>query len=270
VTVARVAIIGATGRMGRALLAALPEFSSLRLAAAVTIPAHESLGRDAGEAADLRSAGVLLTSDLATALSGGIDVAIDFSSVTSTAATLVACRSARVPLLIGTTGLGPDLDAAIGDAGREIPVLAAANTSLALNVLLELVRRASRALPASFDIDIIEAHHRHKVDAPSGTALALGRAIAEGRGQPLPAEPVLTGSQPGPRPEGPIGFAVVRGGDVVGEHEVRFLGGGEQLRLTHLATDRAIFARGALAAAAWLAGQPPARYGMADFLFKDQ
>jgi 4-hydroxy-tetrahydrodipicolinate reductase len=155
-------------------------------------------------------------------------------------------------------------------ASIKVPVLVSANTSLALNVLLDLVERAARVLPVTYDIEIFEAHHRHKVDAPSGTALALGQAAATGRGEQLPADPDLTGAQPGARASGGIGFSVVRGGDVVGEHDVRFLGEGEQLRLTHVATDRAIFARGAVAAATWLVGQPPKRYRMADFLFSKQ
>jgi 4-hydroxy-tetrahydrodipicolinate reductase len=149
-------------------------------------------------------------------------------------------------------------------------VLVSANTSLALNVLLELVQRAARALPDSYDIEIFEAHHRHKVDAPSGTALVLGEAAAAGRGERLQRPLNLTGKEPGARARGGIGFSVVRGGDVVGEHDVRFLGQGEQLRLSHVATDRAIFARGAVAAALWLAKRPAARYKMADFLFDKQ
>ena len=147
-----------------------------------------------------------------------------------------------------------------------MPVLVSANTSLALNVLLELVRQAAAALPPSYDIEIFEAHHRHKVDAPSGTALALGDAAATGRGESL-ARPVgLTGAQAGARSAGGIGFSVARGGDVVGEHEVRFLGVGEQLRLEHVATDRAIFARGAVRAAHWVVQQRPGVYDMQDVL----
>ncbi len=163
----------------------------------------------------------------------------------------------------------PGYDAAtegrLAESARHVPLLVAANTSLALNVLLNLVRAAARALPDSYDIEIVETHHRHKVDAPSGTALALGRAAAEGR-DVVSGEPQLTGNRPGPRVRGTIGYAVARGGDVVGEHDVRLLGGGEQLRLSHIATDRAIFATGALTAARWLLGRPAGRYGMADVL----
>ena len=151
-------------------------------------------------------------------------------------------------------------------------MLVSANTSLALNVLLELVRARGRVrCRQAYDIEIFEAHHRHKVDAPSGTALALGEAAAAGRGEQhaATAEPHGCRSR-GPRETGGIGFSVVRGGDVVGEHDVRFLGSGEQLRLTHVATDRAIFARGAWQPPRWLVGRPPGRYRMADFLFAKQ
>jgi 4-hydroxy-tetrahydrodipicolinate reductase len=172
--------------------------------------------------------------------------------------------------MVGTTGLDAATQARLDAAASRIPVLVSANTSLALNVLLDLVERAAGALPVSYDIEIFEAHHRHKVDAPSGTALALGDAAARGRGERLPHAPALTGVRPGARATTGIGFSVARGGDVVGEHDVRFLGTGEQLRLTHVATDRAIFARGAVAAAAWLVGRAPGRYRMADFLFQKQ
>jgi 4-hydroxy-tetrahydrodipicolinate reductase len=171
--------------------------------------------------------------------------------------------------MIGTTGLTAETRQRICAAARRVPVLVSANTSLALNVLLELVRRAAQALPDTYDIEIVEAHHRHKIDAPSGTALVLGDAAAAGRGATLTRPVSLTGSAPGARGTG-IGFSVIRGGDVVGEHDVLFLGAGEQLRLSHIATDRAIFARGALAAALWLVGRPANSYQMADFLFEKQ
>ena len=261
----KVTIIGATGRMGLAMVRALVEFPALALHAAVTNPGHPDAGRDVGELAGRGPLGVTIVTDVATALAGA-DVAIDFSSASATAGNVAACARARVPLMLGTTGLGDDAEAALAAAAREIPLVVAANTSLALNVLLELVRRAAKALPVGYDIEIFEAHHRHKVDAPSGTALALARAAAEGRGERLPARPQPTGVQPGPRDTGGIGFSVVRGGDVVGEHEVRFLGQGEQLKLGHVATDRTIFARGALTGAAWLVGKPAGRYKMADVL----
>jgi 4-hydroxy-tetrahydrodipicolinate reductase len=213
--------------------------------------------------------GVQVTSDIRSA-PGSLDVVIDFSRADAVAATAEACAAAGVALMIGTTGLDQATQSRIDKSAGKIPVLVSANTSVALNVLAELVRLASRSLPLEYDIEIFEAHHRHKVDAPSGTALLLGDAAAEGRGQRLERPVSLTGAQGGARGAGGIGFSVVRGGDVVGEHDVRFLGTGEQLRLSHVATDRAIFARGALAAASWLVGRPAGRYTMADFLFSKQ
>jgi len=246
----KVVIIGAGGRMGGALMRCLPEFPDLALHAAIE---HRPVQ------------GVNTTTDLPSALAGAT-IAIDFSSATATAGNARACARAGVPVLIGTTGIDATAQAVLDEAGQHIPLILAANTSLALNVLLGLVRQAAQALPPGYDIEIVETHHRHKVDAPSGTALALGRAAAAGRGEALPERPALTGSLPGPRPTGGIGFAVLRGGDVVGEHEVRLLGPGEQLTLGHFATDRHIFARGALTAARWLVGKAPGRYQMSDVL----
>lgn len=264
----RVGIVGATGRMGMELIRAVQASEQGTLAAAIARAGHTAIGSDAATLAGLPAAGVKVGASLTDALKG-LEVIIDFSRAEVVAATLDACVAAGVPLMIGTTGLDTATQQKLQQASTRIPVLLAANTSLALNVLLELVERAARALPAGYDIEIVEAHHRHKVDAPSGTALALGEAAAAGRGIELPRPVPLTGSSPGPRAAG-IGFGVVRGGDVVGEHDVRFLGPGEQLKLTHVATDRAIFARGAVAASIWLARQPPGRYRMADFLFPNQ
>lgn len=264
----RVAIVGATGRMGLELLKALHTADGASLAAAIERAGHPAVGKDANVMAGLLPGGVMVGSELTSALPG-VDVAIDFSRAEAVAATADACAAAGVALMVGTTGLDATTQGRLDAAARHVPVLLAANTSLALNVLLELVRRAARALPAGYDIEVTEAHHRHKVDAPSGTALALGQAAAEGRELTLPRPVPLTGSVHGARSPG-IGFSVIRGGDVVGEHDVRFLGTGEQLLLSHVATDRAIFARGAVAAALWLAGRPPGRYQMADFLFPGQ
>jgi 4-hydroxy-tetrahydrodipicolinate reductase len=270
VAAARVVIIGVSGRMGQALVRAAGELPALRITAAVASASSSSLGRDAGLLAGMQPLGVEVTSDLATAL-GAADVAVDFSQPHATRANIAACRAARKPLLIGTTGIAtevtePELEA----AASEIPLLIAPNTCLGVALLTELVRRAARALPAEFDIEIIEAHHRMKRDAPSGTALALARAAGEGRGvkagEALPGSPA---SRLGPRRQGEIGLAVVRGGDIIGEHTVLFAGPGEELRLSHRAGDRAIFARGALRAALWLPGRPPGRYGMNDIIYSD-
>ena len=262
--VLRAVIIGATGRMGQALLRVAHERSDLRIAGAVAGAESAQLGRDAGEIAGVGRLGVPIVSDLSAALTE-CDVALDFSRSSATAANLAACCAAGKPVLVGTTGLPAEVMNELERAARHIPLLVAANTSLGITLLLELVHESARALPLDFDVEILESHHRHKRDAPSGTALALGAAVAQARGQSL--EDVAVDHRAGRanvREEGEIGFAVVRGGDLAGEHTVLFAGTGEQLVLTHRATDRAIFARGALTAAAWLVGRPPGRYMMRD------
>jgi 4-hydroxy-tetrahydrodipicolinate reductase len=263
--VIRAAIIGVSGRMGRALVRAASISPDISIVAAVASAQSSALGKDAGELAGVGATGVQVTADLATALSQ-VDVAIDFSNPQATQSNLTACREARKPLLIGTTGFATDLTAAFAVAARDIPLLVAPNTSLGVTLLIELVRQAARALPAQFDIEIIEAHHRMKRDAPSGTALALGKAAAEGRGRPLGSEESAVRKEGVARQDGEIGFAVVRGGDIVGEHTVLFAGMGESLTLSHQATDRAIFARGALQAAAWLESRPAGQYFMRDLV----
>jgi 4-hydroxy-tetrahydrodipicolinate reductase len=254
----RAAVIGISGRMGLALVRAASESKDIAITAAVASPDSSALGKDAGELAAVGRLGVTVTSDLAAALAQA-DVAIDFSNAGATQTNLAACCQARKPLLIGTTGFTPGIE--FEAAAREIPLLIAPNTSLGVTVLVELVRQAAAALPPSFDIEIIEAHHRMKQDAPSGTALALGRAAAEGRGLDATG-PVRREGEP--RQGSEIGFAVVRGGNIVGEHDVLFAGMGESLTLSHRATDRAIFARGALRAAVWLQSRAPGRYFMRD------
>ena len=266
----RVVIIGASGRMGCTLLRTAGEFPELRLSGAIASACSTALGRDAGELAGGAPLGVAISADLPSALAAA-DVAIDFSHADATVEHLAECEAAGIPLLIGTTGFAPDLERRLAAAARHIALLVAANTSLGVTLLVELVRTAAEALPGSFDIEILETHHRLKRDAPSGTALALARAAGEGRGQS--AEQALAGAgaaRAGARAAGQIGFAVRRGGDVIGEHEVRFFGAGESLELAHRATDRAIFARGALTAALWLAQQPAGRYFMRDIFFKNQ
>ena len=265
----RVGVVGVAGRMGLELVRAITAEPAAKLSAAIDRAGGTAIGQDAGSLAGGSPCGVLVAPDLVAVLRD-VDVIIDFSRAEAVGATARACAQANVALMIGTTGLDADTQQQIDAAAARIPLLVSANTSLALNVLVELVRRAAEALPGSYDIEILETHHRRKVDAPSGSALALGDAAAAGRGEALQRPVSLTGAQPGPRGTGGIGFAVARGGDVVGEHEVRFLGEGEQLRLAHVATDRAIFARGALAAALWLVGRAPQRYRMADFLQKIQ
>jgi 4-hydroxy-tetrahydrodipicolinate reductase len=243
----RTVLIGVTGRMGQAVLRAATAFPLLTISAAIAAPGSTALGRDAGELAGLAALGLRVSGDLSAALAHA-QVAIDFSTAGAAQANLAACRAARVPLVLCATGYAPDLEADFTAAAREIPLLIAPNTSVAVTLMAELVRLAARALPAGFKIDIRDIHHRAKRDAPSGTALALGAAAREGQSTRE------------------IAFESVREGDVVGEHVVRFSGPGEEVSLTHRASDRAIYARGALAAALWLAHQPAGRYGMRDVL----
>lgn len=242
-------LIGVGGRMGRALVRAAGAFPGLTIGAAVAAPGSAVLGRDAGELAGAAPLNLAVTADLRRALESA-DVAIDFSVPAAAGANLAACRAARKPLLIGTTALAPELAGELEAAAHDIPLLVAPNTSIAATLLIELVRTAAAVLPADFDIDIIEAHHRGKRDAPSGTALALRQAAGASR-QPTGRE---------------IAISVLRAGDLIGEHAVLFTGAGEQLALTHRASNREIFARGALAAALWLTSRPAGRYGMRDFL----
>jgi 4-hydroxy-tetrahydrodipicolinate reductase len=263
----RAVVIGVTGRMGQALLRAAPAFAQLVITGAIASPSSLALGRDAGEVAGGGSTNLIVGSDLPRALEQA-DVALDFSSAVATRDNVRVCREARKPLLLGTTGFGGDLDEVLQAASRDIPLLVAANTSVGVALLTELVRTAAGTLPGSFDIDVLDFHHRLKPDAPSGTALALGAAAAAARGWRPPGS---RGDSPAAariraRAEGEVGFACVRAGDLVGEHTVLFSGAGEQLSLTHRATDRMVFARGALQAALWLASQPPGRYAMRDFL----
>lgn len=256
-------IIGAAGRMGRALIRAVTEIpGELRVCGAVASTTSASLGKDAGELAGIGRLDVRVTDDLAAALARA-EIVIDFSQPHTTRSNLMVCRAARKPLLIGTTGYPPELTSVFDEAAKEIPLLVAPNTSIGVTLLLELTRIAAKALPADFDVEIVEAHHRMKKDAPSGTALALGKAAAEGRGT-VPS--TVSTDRTGERREGDIGYAVIRGGDIVGDHTVLFAGTGEQITLGHRATDRAIFARGAVRAALWLAAQPAGRYIMSDFL----
>lgn len=256
--------------MGQALLRTAVEFEDLTITGAVASARSASLGRDAGERAGLRL-GVTVTADLPATLPDA-DVVIDFSQPQATGANLAACRAAGKALLIGTTGFATQpAEAELEGASRDIALLVAPNTSLGVTLLIELVRTAARALPQQFDIEILDRHHRMKRDAPSGTALALARSAGEGRGlSPAQATAGVGSNRQGPRRQGEIGFAVLRGGDAVGEHEIWFAGAGERLTLSHQATDRAIFARGALRAALWLAHQPAGRYTMRDILFDKQ
>lgn len=236
-------VFGVSGRMGRAVIAAVEESSGIAVQGTTTS-----------------------ASDPAAALRGA-DVAIEFALPQATAANLAACVAAKRPLVIGTTGHDEAQRAQIAAAAKQIAIVMAPNMSLGVNLLLKLVELTAGKLDASYDIEIFDAHHRGKKDAPSGTALALGAAAAAGRGVKLSdsAEYARHGTGE-PRRRGAIGFSVFRGGDVVGDHTVTFAGAGERIELTHRASDRMAFARGAVHAARWLVGKPPGLYSMQDVL----
>lgn len=249
------AILGASGRMGRTLLRCLPEFPALRLAGASTAPSSGMDGRDAGEAAGLVPLGVALSSRAGQAIATA-RVAVDFTLADAVAGNAAACQELGVALVCGVTGLDSRTVQALESAAQSIPVLWAPNMSAGVAVLERLAWLAAAAL-AEFDAGVHEVHHAAKRDAPSGTALALGRALAAGRN----LEPGA--AQPG---AGMVGYGSLRLGDVVGEHTVTLAGPGERLELVHRATDRAIFARGALRAAVWLADRSPGMYSLGEVL----
>ena len=266
----KVLLVGAGGRMGLAMarLIAQRAVPGLELVAAVDRAGAPLLGQDAGVAAGVPALGVVLGADLAAGLAARPDVAVDFSSPSATAATAAQVAAAGVPWVVGTTGLGAAEQAAVAQAARKIPVVLSANMSLGVNLLYALVAQAARTLAGlRYDCEIVERHHRRKKDSPSGTALYLGEAAAQGFGWNLQDVAVdgRTGI-PGERPEKEIGFHAVRGGDIVGDHTVLFAADGECIELSHRATSRDTLALGALRAAAWLPGRAPALYGMRDVL----
>jgi len=254
----RVAIAGATGRMGQALIEAALADQGVVLAAALDIPGSPALGRDAGERFG-RATSVTVSADVDAALAG-CDVLIDFTRPAGTLAHVAACARHGVAAVVGTTGLDAAQKAALAAHGAAIPLVVAPNMSVGVVVLADLVERAARALGPAFDIEVIEMHHKLKVDAPSGTALQLGEAAAAGAGVDLAASAVRArDGHTGERRAGTIGFASVRGGDVVGDHTVIFAGAGERVELVHRATSRQNFAAGALRAAHFVAARRAAR-----------
>lgn len=262
----KVAVLGAAGRMGRAVLGCILEADDLTLVGAVTETGDPLLGRDAGELTGGRPAAVPLTDERSHGLHGA-QVAVDFTLPVVTEANLRACVEQGTALVIGTTGLEQRQHKAMEKAAHEIPIVYGRNMSVGVNVFMELVARAAKALGDGYDVEIAETHHRNKVDAPSGTALALGERVAAARGRTLDDLAVYARhGQTGPRVPGTIGFSVVRGGNVVGEHDVRFIGAEEEVEFCHRAGDRKAFARGALRAARWVAGRAPGLYSMADVL----
>lgn len=261
-----IVITGVSGRMGRMLVREVLASGACRLVGALERPGHDWVGRDLGAALGGAELGVTVSDDPIATIAQAQAV-IDFTSPAATVAFAELTAQARAVHVIGTTGLSADDLRAIAAAARHAPIIRAGNMSLGVNLLVGLTRRVAAALGTDWDIEIVEAHHRMKVDAPSGTALMLGEAAAEGRGVTLdavrtPAREGVTGA----RAAGSIGFSAIRGGDVVGEHDVIFAADGERVVLRHLATDRAIFARGALRAALWGQDKGPGEYDMADVL----
>jgi 4-hydroxy-tetrahydrodipicolinate reductase len=263
----RIGVLGCAGRMGRAVIGEILASADCSLAGGVESPGHPALGEDLGMLAGADPAGLAASEDAA-ALIAAADVVIEFSAPEATAAHATMAAERGTGHVVGTTGLSAAHERTLRDAARRTAVMRAANMSLGVNLLLGLTERVARALgPDAFDIEILEMHHRHKVDAPSGTALALGAAAARGRGVELgaAAERGRDGVT-GARKAGAIGFAALRGGDVVGDHVVIFAGASERIELVHRATDRRIYARGAVTAARWLEARPPGLYDMADVL----
>ncbi len=261
-----IAVTGCSGRMGRMLVQAIDERDDCRLIGATERPGHDWIGRDLGEALGGPARGIEVTDDPLPVFARAHAV-LDFTSPAATVQHADLAAQARLVHVIGTTGLEGEHLKRLSAAARHAVIVRAGNMSLGVNLLVGLTRQVARALGEEFDIEIVEMHHNRKVDAPSGTALMLGEAAAEGRGVRL-ADVADRGRDglTGAREPGAIGFAALRGGDVVGEHDVIFAGAGERVVLRHVATDRMIFARGAVHAALWGQGRKPGEYAMADVL----
>ena len=259
-------VTGASGRMGQMLIRTIRDSGRARLIGAVERAGHDWIGRDVGEAMGGAPAGVTVSDDpLETFINA--QAVIDFTAPAATVEFATLTAQARLVHVIGTTGLGDADLKKISAAARHAVIVRAGNMSLGVNLLTQLTKRVAAALDEDFDIEVIEAHHNQKVDAPSGTALMLGQAAADGRGVSLDAvadrgRDGITGK----RERGHIGFSAIRGGDIVGEHDVLFAAPGERIVLRHVATDRAVFARGALKAALWALGRKPGEYDMLDVL----
>lgn len=260
-----IVVTGASGRMGQMLIRTVETSGKARVSGVVERPGHDWIGRDLGEVMGV-ARGVVVTDDPLEAFAEAQAV-LDFTAPAATVEYAALAAQARLVHVIGTTGMEEAHLARLEPAARHAVIVRAGNMSLGVNLLVQLTRKVAQALDADFDVEVVEAHHRHKVDAPSGTALMLGEAAAEGRGVAL-SEVSDRGRDgiTGARERGHIGFSAVRGGDIVGEHDVIFAGEGERVILRHVATDRAIFARGALRAALWGQGRAPGQYDMADVL----
>lgn len=261
----RIGVLGAGGRMGRILIQAVQQ-AGYRLAAAVEHPQSSLLGADAGELAGVGKLNVPVVGSLKDVI-GQCDVVIDFTIPQATEQHLQICRDAGVAIVIGTTGLSDAQKQLVDDTAKQIQVVYSGNYSVGVNVSLKLLELAAKTFGDTVDIEIIEAHHRHKVDAPSGTAYMMGETVADALGRNLKDVAVYgREGHTGPRDRQTIGFETIRGGDIVGEHTVMFIGEGERVEVKHLATNRMNFASGAVRAAAWAIQQPVGRYDMQDVL----
>lgn len=261
----RLAITGAAGRMGRTLIELAAANPALAVTAAVEHPESPHLGADPGLLAGVDALDIAIGSDLA-AVTGEFDVLIDFTLPESTLANVAVCRAAGRRMVIGTTGLGDDA-ARIEAATADCAIVFAPNMSVGVNLVFRLAELAARALGDEFDVEIIEAHHRHKIDAPSGTAVHLGEVVAEALGRDLASCAVYgREGRTGPRDTATIGFETIRAGEIVGDHTVLYAGAGERIEITHRAQDRKTFASGALRAAQWVMGQQSGLYDMQDVL----
>lgn len=262
----RIAVTGAAGRMGKTLIEAVALAEGVELTAALERPDSSLVGADAGELAGLGKNGVTIAGDINDVIDD-FDVLIDFTAPAATLVNAAACAAAGKKIVIGTTGFTPEEEQQLLANQAQTALCKAANFSTGVNVTLKLLKQAAEILGDDYDIEIYEAHHRHKVDAPSGTALAMGDAVAEGVNRNL-REVAVYGreGQTGARKRETIGFATVRGGDVVGDHTVMFMADGERVEITHKASSRMSFARGAVRAAGWLNAQPAGLYSMQDVL----
>ena len=261
-----IVIAGASGRMGRALVEATIETIDAELIGGTVRSGSSLVGADAGELVGKKKIDAPIHDSLE-AFSGHKPVVIDFTTIDATINHLSWCVSREVPCVIGTTGFSADREQSISEAAKTIPVVYAPNFSVGVNVVFDLLDRAARVFGDTADVEVIEAHHRHKIDSPSGTALALGRVIANALDRDLETSAVFgREGQTGVRPREQIGFATVRGGDVVGDHTVLFAADGERVEITHKASSRRTFANGAVRSAVWASQQEPGLYSMRDVL----
>lgn len=259
----RIGVVGCTGRMGRSILRVLRRTEDCEIAGGSVRPGSGAVGQDIGGLVGDEPLGVLATAD-AVELVAKSDAIIDFSSPSVATSIAELAAQARANYVVGSTGLTDEQEDALQRAARHTAIVRAANMSVGVTLLSLLVEQAARVLPADYDIEILDMHHRNKVDAPSGTAIELARAAARGRGLPLDStgSTAYDGRRRGPRPRGEVGFAVLRGGDVVGEHTVIFAGNGERIEFTHRVSSRDVFAAGAVRAALWARGKSPGLYSM--------